>query len=366
MASTELFIRMKFDRQEGDAYYFLAGFYNEGNELPSFGSGAFPSQHSLIDLSDAIPSVLIEGSYVGTYEVPERLELRATKGQPWISDFELVTDLLIDWQSLLGFLFLEWYEVLYTPALSTTLPTPYLEAAEDALEGPNGYWNLPLDPAYWPEDESGFETRQVLHAVAAEGCQIATAWCSVFTGSLSEWHMLSLVGDHPKEPEEPYIDIRWRDSHAPADMTNTWGSYDTRFPENDFDGWNNPLSGSPQNGLIRGIEGAADTFYEYTVSKSTDTIIPYLSPTTPGHHVSLALAFADEDEPAYFFPSVPDESPVNILNPILAWLESFPFLLRHSNPFIPIKVTVGASRMYGFAGDIYPFAGETKALVTTS
>ncbi len=303
MGAEYILQRIKFDRKVGDNYYFLAGFYNEGLTLPSFGLGGLPDQHSLLNLLTVLPPRFYTGQYIGTYEVPTTLCLRSAKGAPWISDFGLVEDLLISWQSLLGYFFLDWYEVLYTPTEEDTLPEPYLTAHEDSEPAAvGGNWTLPINESDWPADEGEFSSIQVAHSVRRAGCIVASPWLSVFSGSMSEWHMLALIGSYPKEPEEPDIEVRWWEDHLPSTMKSAWGAFDARYPEYDFDGWNNIGSGTPFDRLIRVVEGAATTFYSYPVYTNTSVIIPYLSGTAEGETVQLRLPFADEEKPAFFFP----------------------------------------------------------------
>ena len=78
---------MKFNRQEGNNYYFDAGFYNEGLDfVPQFGGGGlFPAQPALQEvLSGGVPPVLSQGEYVGAYQVPTDLYIRGATGEAWL------------------------------------------------------------------------------------------------------------------------------------------------------------------------------------------------------------------------------------------------------------------------------------------
>jgi len=373
-----IIVRMKFDRKEGDNYYFLCGFYNEGMDLPQFGDGAFPSPHSLLNLLSALPYVLNEGTWVEAYQVPERIILRSAHGKPHAKPFSIVEDLLSGWQDLLGYVFLNFYEVLYTPEPDDVLPQPYLDAYGDALPAtPGGNWTLPLSELLWPADETEFTVVPAAHSVSLEGCQLVPEYAHIWTGSIDpKWHMLSLISGAPILPEEENIFVRWWDSHAASGMKRSFGAFDARYPQYDFLGWREPGSGSPQNGRIRILEGLAED-YELPIVTDDDVIIAYLSPTKAGAAVSVKVPFSKDTggdpeygNDAFFFPDAPgDDEPITTFPDISMLLAvSLPLLSKSINVvkwFSRIRLSVAIDRHFGFAGDTEPFAGHEKALVTT-
>jgi hypothetical protein len=310
-----LLIRMKFDRQEGNNYYFLAGFYDSGMNLDSYGTGAFPIQHSILNVLTAIPSTLSLGQQIGTYTVPVPLFLKGAKGRPWIWETDLIPDLLTNWFDIIGYLYLDWYEVLYQPAEEPALPSPYAEKFPAALTHPSipGAYNLPLLPSQWPSDTSEYRTQTVADTVSQEGCQLMTEYAFCWGGTIDpKWHMLSLIDNGPILPEEPNIDVRWRESHAQSNMKRAWGSYDTRYPQYEFDGWNSPLSGNPEFGKIRILEGLDSVVGDLIITGSTGIIIPYLSNSKSGDQVTIQIPFVlestpSEDNEAFIFP---DAAPI--------------------------------------------------------
>jgi hypothetical protein len=188
--------------------------------------------------------------------------------------------------------------------------------------------------------------------------------------------MLSLMANEPVQPEEPYIYTRWWDIHAPSGMKRSFGSYDGRFPTTDFDGWNGPLSGTPQNGRIRILEGLAED-YELPILTDDDVIIPYLSPTKEGAGVWVKVPFSNSaggdpeyGNDAFYFPDEPDDTPPTTIFPGLETIlaVAIPLLQKNFNAgnwFRSIQLNVAVDRRYGFAGITEPFAGEEKALVST-
>ncbi len=358
--ANDILIKLKFDRKVGDYYYFLAGFYNEGYALPSTPLGGGRAQHDLLTIPTSIPLVLSQGQQIGLYTVPERLELRGIKGAPWISDTSLMVDLMINWIPALGFLYLEWYEVLYM-AIDGTLPDPYAGAHQSAEEAPNGWsYALPKDPSLWPPIDGPFTSMHVADAVSQAGAQLSVSWAFLYTGGMQEAHMLDLIGSGPLEPEEPDIDVRWRDEHATSGMINTWGSYDTRYPQYNFDGYNNLYNGFPNGRLISVAEGVAD-FGDVTVIVNDPAIIPYLSNTRYGESVSAQVPKALPGNDAFLFPGPYTPSPVSIF-PALATLTT---LAQFCSAWIPFAgLRTGGSEFIGLADDTYPFAGDSTPLYT--
>lgn len=362
---------MKFDRQEGDNYYFLAGFFNEGMTLPSFGSNPFPSQWNLLNILSELPPILFEGNFIGAYELPTTLRIRACKGAPWLSDLSILEDILIEaWSELLGFFFLRWFEVLYTPAgipVTAPFPPPYQEKLPGAKSGGGGasgpWWNIPHLAEDWPADSSQFTQYQVAHSVAGAGATLCPDWAFIFN-DISYWHMLTLIDSGPI-PEEPLIDVRWREPHLPSTMPRQWGAYDTSQPQYDFGGWKSIYSGAPQNGLIR-VDGAMDSTEDFQIFYSDHVIIPYLHSTKYGKQTSVRVPAALPGKEVFLFFDPPPQ-PISFLPLAITALSlAAKFFPVPSPSFLPgLKICLNTKQQYGFAGTT-PFAGTTKPLATTN
>jgi len=367
----EILVRMKFDRQEGNNYFFYAGFFNEGLNLPSFGSNPFPSQWNLLNIISSTPPILYEGSFVGGWEVPVNMKIRACKGAPWLSDLSIVEDLLTEvWSELLGFFFLRWFEVLYTPVSlgSPALPAPYKANHPSALPAEGVWFNLPRQPSDWPEDSTTYTGYPVAHSVSYAGATLCPDWAFLFT-SISYWHILPLISSGPL-PEEPLIDVRWREPHLPSTMPRQWGSYRTSTPEYDFAGFLDLYSGNPRGRLIW-VDGLMSPTAEIITYYSEGVIIPYLSNTITGCQASVRVPLAlpsGEREAFVFFD--PPPQPISIIPPALVFLPlTFEFLnfMKSPTAFLYGKSFGLSSRQqYGFAGESTPLAGETHPLATTN
>jgi hypothetical protein len=363
-----LYIRLKFDRQEGNNYYFLAGFFNEGIDLsPSMGN--FPSQHTVLDVVGQVPISLQQGTFVGTYEIPVDMTLSGIKGTPWIWDVDLLPDLLTNWYEIIGFLYLDWYECLYQPA-DTPLPEPYASKEPTALSHPtlNDRYNLPLLPGQWPSSPAEYETQVIADSVSLEGCQLMGEWASAWNNP-NEWHMLTLIGTQPKLPQEPDILTRWRSLHAASGMKRSEGSYNSISPQYDFRGWASPFS---NNGKIEILQGVSSGFGDTIVTSGSGVIIPYLSPSKSGDQVSLQIPKAltsspAEDNQAFIFPGAAAEPPDGgIVAPVYGALLPLLYFFFMSATVSPGQVFLDNFRMvgkdtpgYGAADETHPAADET-------
>ena len=365
-------IRIKFDRQEGDNYYFLVGFYDSGIDL-SFGTSAFPSQHTILEVLGKVPPSFFQGQQVGTYTIPVHIYLRGIRSRPWIWETDLLPDLATNWFDMLGYLYLEWYECLYRPSEVDLMPSPYQEKFDTALSHPSldGYYNLPLLVSQWPSDETEYTSQDVAHSVSLEGSQLMPEWSSLWSGS-DEWHMLTLIGTQPKLPQEPNILTRWRAEHASSGMKRSEGSFDDRFPLIEFKGWDSPFSNA---GLIDILPFLQTSLGDLVINQYTGVIIPYLSPTRTGDQVVVKIPKAlssvpPEDNESFIFPDEPVEPEPVALHPVfhtLPQLLGF-FLLAlpppgpSQSPWVPytsFKIGAKDTSAYGIAGSTYAIAGST-------
>ena len=312
-------LKMVFDRQEGSNYYFMAGFYNEGLDFnPQFGAGSLKEQAPLQNILSSVPAVLPQNSYVGDYLIPTDLYVRGATGDVWLSEDNLLEEiaLWLDDGDILGVLFSEDYEILYTSGPDLALPTVYQDG-HDAINHGNEDYDFVVPTTGWPdyEEYTEYDTEKVACSVSREGALLRPAWAWLYTGTINEYHVIWLLNEHPNltiDPPEPYIDIRWWDTTAPTNWERSWGSYDTRYPEEPFDGWNSPF-----NGTIIVHEGVNVSYPLPVTVYHNSVIIPFLSPSTYGSEVSIQVPRSTE--PFFAFPATPapPQPTINPLPPVL-------------------------------------------------
>ncbi|MGW8324248.1 MAG: hypothetical protein ACWGNI_01000, partial [Desulfobacterales bacterium] len=209
----EIFVRMRFDHQDGNLYYFIISFWNDGLDLTQyFGAWTIPAPFSLDHLSASTPRFLPEGMFVGAYEVPEDLVLIGCKGNIYPSFFDLIGDLVAEWEDSLGLLLTTDVELVYAPSLDETKPEPYLSAYPLSEPAGSGSWLIPVDTSDWPATPEEGTACHIAGSVSLEGCVISPTWAHLYTGEIDEKHIIFLLGEHPNEtidPPEPDIDVRF-------------------------------------------------------------------------------------------------------------------------------------------------------------
>lgn len=317
---SDCLIRMKFLYQTGNFYEFEAGFYNSGYDLPVFGEGAVAAQPDLASLTAALPATLSQGTLVGGYSVPVDLRLRFIRTTPWIGDTDLIDDLLSSLDEVIGFLYTKNFRVVYSPMDSPGLP-PDVQTAKDASIpiGDSSYY-VPNQVEDWPTEVAGYTTEAVAFSCSQEGALLFPAWAWLYTAA-PEDSMLELIsGQHELQP---YIDVRWWPGPVYGGMTNFWGAYDTRYPSDNFRGWQS----SPENGYMGLIDvhsGISEVWaYPLTINGPAQyTYVPFLSNTRYGYAVSVQVPYSLA--PAYVFPEEEQSFPYGFVPP---WLSAQPLTI---------------------------------------
>ncbi|MGW8324240.1 MAG: hypothetical protein ACWGNI_00960, partial [Desulfobacterales bacterium] len=142
------------------------------------------------------------------------------------------------------------------------------------------------------------------------------------------------------DPPEPDIDVRFWGTGGPAGWGPVWGSYDTNYPEEKYDGWNGPT-----NGRIECLEGLF-LGYAHPISTSSDTILPFLSPLKAGEHASVTIPFSYE--PFFFFPDPYEPSP-NLFPPVLSGVAILVWAIL--NVFFTRNIRVSSREVARMLGD---------------
>ena len=209
----------------------------------------------------------------------------------------------LDDGDILGILFSEDYEILYTSIPDVALPTTYQDGYDSINHSDaNNVYHVPV--IGWPsyEDFQNYASEKVAASVSLEGAILRPKWSWLYT-TQDVNHMMHLIYHYPNldiSPAEPDIEIRaqWPGG---GNWENALSSYDTRYPSNLYDGWNSPFNGliDVHSGL--GTWGAG--IYITINTPAEYTIIPFLSPTKPGYDVSVM--FPKSSTPFFAFPAPP-------------------------------------------------------------
>lgn len=339
-------IFFRFKNQSDTSYYFEIGFFNEGLKLPSFGSNPLQQMFALSDILEALPKRLYEGALVGGYEIPTNLLLRGCKARPWIPE-DLLDDILVAWEPLVGFIAPQVYECLYTPVIYD-LPEDYSDALDAAVaEGDSKYY-IPNDEDSWPEQyETGeYQVESIAGSVRNEGAflQSGFEWLYAGEGEDEDTDLINRLWGSPEY--YPKFTGHWVESVS--SFENLWGVYDSEQPEVLFLGLITPKR---KVDIFTGLNAT----FPFPVSEDTEVIWPFLFPIYSGDAVRVSLPESLVDD--FVFPlteiqplaTPPQLGPVphSFLLPLMGLL--FPQTLQSLFPiakFTSSPFNLSASRDY--------------------
>lgn len=328
-------ISFKFDNQDGTSYFFEVGFFNEGENLPSFGEDPLQQMFPLSGILGKVPLRLYQGEWIGDYQIPVDLLLRGCKSRPWLPEDSL-DDILIAWEPLVGFLIPEKYEILYTP-VTYSLPTDYQDALDGSEEEGDYKYFIPNAETDWPEqyEEAEYLSRDVSGSVSLEGAFLQSGYEWLYAGEESDpdTGLITRLWGSPEHV--PQFTGHWVESVS--SYINLWGVYNENYPETPFLGLQSP---KPKVDIFSGLNAT----FPFPVYEYTNTIWPFLSPTKPGDQVhakiprSLSDDFVFPPEEILPIPAPPQLAPVPFVFslPLLALL--LPQMLRNLFPLATFKL----------------------------
>lgn len=311
-------MRIVFDRQEGNNYFFHAGWLLEGRELL-----AVPMPCALADL--IYPLSFEQGEMVGSYEIPVNMSLSACSLPPFYSEAEVIVDIATTLLERLGIIYANWYELLYQPD-GEDLPEDLQDAKDLSEEDAEGNsWYIPIDdPDQWGEGDP----------YRCCGRLVPLFFKNMGTES---WYVDEFKYCIPED--EPIFDeeVDHISEHAFFDLTL---HYIHQLPSVTV--YN--VVDAPHSDVFdyQFFDGSAGTCYAKQGLACDPDLLVYMFPPPPPPTVNPAPLLL----PALF---------------VIAGVQAAPFARTWS--FIANPPKLGQKNIYGVAGVALPLAGESKALV---